>query len=222
MTSSDDRMPCCASISDALPDPLQNQDVMDHEQALLGRLRGGDEAACEELVRTHGGRLLSVARRMLRNDEDARDAVQQAFLSAFRALPGFNRQSRIGTWLHRIVVNAALMKLRTRSRHPEESIEALLPRFQDDGHHVETWSDLTQSVDVMMERRETRQRVRAAIDRLPDSYRTVLLLRDIEELDTATTAELLGLSANAVKIKVHRARQALAQLLASEFAPLRS
>jgi RNA polymerase sigma-70 factor (ECF subfamily) len=74
----------------------------------------------------------------------------------------------------------------------------------------------------MMERRETRQRVRAAIDRLPDSYRTVLLLRDIEELDTATTAELLGLSANAVKIKVHRARQALAQLLASEFAPLRS
>ena len=187
------------------------------EAPFLARLRRGDEDACAELVRTHGGRLLAVARRMLRNEEDAKDAVQQAFLSAFRALPNFNGQSQLSTWLHRIVVNASLMKLRTRARRPEESIEDLLPRFLDDGHHTETWSDLGSTVEELLERNETRARVRAAIDRLPESYRTVLLLRDIEEIDTSKAAELLGVTANAVKIKLHRARQALARLLETEF-----
>lgn len=193
-------------------------DAIERDAALVARLRQGEEEACEELVRTHGGRLLSVARRMLRNEEDARDAVQQTFLSAFRALPSFNGQSRIATWLHRIAINTALMKLRSRSRHPEESIEDLLPRFQEDGHHADIWNDLGVSVHTLMERHETRERVRTAIGRLPESYRTVLLLRDIEELDTAKTAELLSLSVNAVKIRLHRARQALARLLATEFA----
>ena len=198
--------------------PVQReQETRLQEAAFVVRLRRGDEDACAELVRTHSGRMLSVARRMLRNEEDAKDAVQQAFLSAFRALATFNGQSQLSTWLHRIVVNASLMRLRTRSRRPEESIEELLPRFLDDGHHTETWSDLGSNVDELLERKETRARVREAIDRLPESYRTVLILRDIEEVDTARAAELLGVTANAVKIKLHRARQALARLLETEF-----
>ena len=184
------------------------------EAALLARLRRGDQPAYEELVRTHSGRLLSVARRMLRDEEDARDVVQQGFLSAFKALPHFNGQSRLSTWLHRIVVNAALMKLRTRSRRPEEPIEDLLPRFLEDGHHVETWSEVGSSVDELLIQGETRVRVRTAINRLPDTYRTVLILRDIEEMDTEETARTLGITVNAVKIRLHRARQALAGLLA--------
>jgi RNA polymerase sigma-70 factor, ECF subfamily len=190
----------------------------DTDSALLERLRLQDEAACEELVRTHSGRLLSVARRMLRNEEDARDAVQEGFLSAFRAIPKFNGDCRLSTWLHRIVVNAALMKIRTRSRRPEESIEDMLPRFLEDGHHAEPTSDWG-SASTLLEQRETRERVRAAIDQLPDSYRTVLLLRDIEELDTAETAQLLGLTPNTVKIRLHRARQALAKVLEPAFRP---
>lgn len=186
------------------------------ENLLLQRLHRGEQTACEELVRTHSGRMLAVARRMLRNEEDARDAVQQGFMSAFRALPEFNGRSRLSTWLHRIVVNAALMKLRSRSRRPEESIEDLLPRFLEDGHHAEPVSDWGMSPDALLVQRETRQRVRAAIDRLPESYRTVLLLRDIEELDTDETARSLGLTTNAVKIRLHRARQALARLLEPE------
>lgn len=197
--------------------PGPEQETLHQDALLLARLRRGDEDASTELVRRHAGRLLAVARRMLRNDEDAKDAVQTAFLSAFRAMPNFNGQSQLSTWLHRIVVNASLMKLRARSRRPEESIEDLLPRFLEDGHHTETWSDLGASVDELLERKETRARVRAAIDRLPESYRTVLMLRDIEELDTARTAELLGVTTNAVKIKLHRARQALARLLETEF-----
>jgi RNA polymerase sigma-70 factor (ECF subfamily) len=190
----------------------------DTEAGLLERLRRQEDAACEELVRAHGGRLLSVARRMLRNDEDARDAVQEGFISAFRSIHRFNGDCRLSTWLHRIVVNAALMKIRTRSRRPEESIEDMLPRFLDDGHHAEPTSEWG-SASLLLEQRETRERVRAAIDQLPESYRTVLLLRDIEELDTAETATLLGLTPNTVKIRLHRARQALARLLEPSFRP---
>lgn len=195
----------------------QGAPVMESESDLLARLRAGDDDAFEELVRVHSGRLLAVARRLLRNEEDARDALQQAFLSAFRALPGFNGHSRLSTWLHRIVVNTALMKIRSGSRRPEESIEDLLPRYVDDGHHVERWTAWGRSVDLLLEQREVRARVRKAIDRLPASYRTVLLLRDIEELDTAEAARVMGLSPNALKIRLHRARQALAGLLTSEF-----
>lgn len=197
--------------------PLAGTGVGSDEAPLLARLRDQDEAACEEFVRTHSGRLLSVARRILRNEEDARDAVQEGFLSAFRALPEFNGHSRVATWLHRIVVNAALMKLRARGRRPEGSIEDLLPRFREDGHHAEPISDWGHSVERLLEQRETRVRLRAALEQLPDSYRTVVVLRDIEELSTQATADALGLTENAVKIRLHRARQALARILSPQF-----
>ncbi len=189
------------------------------ESAFVVRLQSGDDTAFAELVRREGGRMLSVARRMLRNEEDARDAVQAAFLSAFKALPRFHGDSRLSTWLHRIVVNAALMKLRSRSRRPEEPIEALLPRYLDDGHQAEPVAKGQISTEAMLLRREVRVQVRAAIDRLPASYRTVILLRDIEQLDTAETARILELTDNAAKLRLHRARQALAKLLAPVLRP---
>jgi RNA polymerase sigma-70 factor (ECF subfamily) len=180
---------------------------------LLARLRAGDEVAYEELVRRETRHLLAVARRLLRNEQDAQDAVQQAFLSAFRALPSFNGQARLTTWLHKIVANAALMKLRTRARRPEDSIEDLLPTFLEDGHHAERFSEWALPADVLMVRHETRAHVRAAIEQLPETYRTVLMLRDIEEFSTEQAAEALGITATAVKVRLHRARQALLRLL---------
>src|SRR5262245_27588178 len=110
------------------------------EVVLLAGLRAGDDWAYEQMVRAFGGRLLAVAQRILRNEDDARDAVQAAYLSAFRSIGRFEGGCRLSTWLHRIVVNAALIKLRSRRRHPEESIEPLLPTYLDDGHHVEQFS----------------------------------------------------------------------------------
>ena len=101
---------------------------------LRERLLAGEEGAYEELVRRYGGRMLAVARRFLPVEEDARDAVQDAFLSAFRSIDRFEGHAQLSTWLHRIVVNASLMKLRTRRRHPEQSIEELLPGYLEDGH----------------------------------------------------------------------------------------
>jgi RNA polymerase sigma-70 factor (ECF subfamily) len=183
------------------------------ERELLAKLRAGDEAAYELLVRTHGGRMLAVARRFLRSEEDARDAVQDAFLSAFRSLDGFEGGARLSTWLHRIVVNAALMKLRTRRRKPEQPIDPLLPAFADDGHMLEPAVSWRSAELDAVELRELTGLMREAIESLPDSYRNVLLLRDIEGLDTEETAEAMGISPGAVKTRLHRARQALRGLL---------
>jgi len=182
------------------------------ETALLARLRAGEEAAYETLVRAFGGRLLAAARRMLGNEEDARDAVQEAFLSAFRGLDRFEGEARLSTWLHRIVLNASLMRLRQQRRRPEVPIDDLLPRFLEDGHAADPAQEWKLPLDVLA-RHETREIVRRSIERLPDAYRSVLLLRDVEELDTEETARLLGLSGSAVKTRLHRARQALRGLL---------
>jgi RNA polymerase sigma-70 factor, ECF subfamily len=184
---------------------------------LLDGLRAGRDEAFEALVRAHSGRMLSVCRRILRSDEEAKDAVQEAFLSAFRAMRSFEGTCQLGTWLHRIAVNASLMRLRSRKRRPEESIDDLQPGFREDGHAAIDPRDWSPSALQLVETRETRESVRACIDRLPDLYRTVLLLRDIEELDTAETAEILDVTEGVVKVRLHRARHALRRLLAQRF-----
>ncbi len=181
---------------------------------LVRRLQQGDGDAFEALVRTHSGRLLSVARRFLPNEQDAQDALQDAFIRAFRAIDRFEARAQLHTWLHRIVVNSALMKLRERKRKPEESLDDLLPTFADDGHQT---ADSTDWSDAVLERKESAHVVRSAIARLPEQYRVVIVLRDLEERDTAETAALLGTSANVVKVRLHRARQALRTLLDREF-----
>src|SRR5688572_8076597 len=184
------------------------------EAALVDGIRKGDADAFESIVRAHGPRLTAVARRILRDEDLAREAVQDAFISAYRARDQFNADSRLSTWLHRITVNAALQQLRRAKRRPEESIEDLLPRFLPDGHHVERFHSWTEPPDEQLSRRETSALVRAAIDRLPEAYRTVLLLRDIEGLSGQEAADMLGISPNAVKIRLHRARMALRTLIA--------
>jgi len=203
-----------SNMSQMPPDADVVADLPSDEQALLERLRAGDAAAFEQLVRDHGGRMLAVVRRFLGSEEDAQDAVQEAFLSAFKALDRFEGQSRLGTWLHRIAVNAALMKLRSRKSRPnEQSADDLLPKFLEDGHQAAPASEWRNGGLAALEKAETRDLVRRSIDELPESYRIVLLLRDIEEKDTEETAQLLGMTPNAVKTRLHRARQALRALL---------
>lgn len=193
---------------------LEIEDATADERELARGLSAGDPQVFEQIVLVYGGRLLAVTRRILRNEEDARDAVQETFISAFRARAQFNARSRVSTWLHRIAVNAALMRLRTRRRKPETAIDDVLPSFRNDGHHTETFVSWAEPVDVALRRRETCEFVREAIARLPDSYRTVLLMRDIEGRDTEETAASLGLTSNAVKIRLHRARLALRTIIA--------
>jgi len=157
--------------------------------------------------------MLAVARRFLGCDNDAADAVQDAFISAYQSLNAFAEQSALGTWLHRIVINCCLMRLRSRKRRPTVSLDSLLPTFDHSGHYARAvcaWGD--QPI-AELAHAEVRRQVRECTEMLPDPQRTVLLMRDIEELDTATTAELLRVSVAVVKTRLHRGRQALRTLL---------
>ncbi len=183
------------------------------DAALVARLKAGDEAAFEEMVRNLGGRMLAVARRMLRDEEAARDTVQEAMLSAVRGLKDFDGHARLSTWLHRIVVNAALMRIRARQRKPEMSIEPLLPRFAEDGHHAEAVTSWADSAERLIERQETQAMVRAAIAELPESYRVIVMMRDIDGMSTEEAAAAFGITENALKLRLHRARLALGTIL---------
>jgi RNA polymerase sigma-70 factor, ECF subfamily len=180
---------------------------------LVAALRAGDLAAFEKVVREQGRALLAVAQRLLRNDDDAREALQDAFVSAFRSRSRFEGGSRISTWLHRIVVNSCLMRLRRQRRRVEVPIDDWLPRFLPDGHHEASFIDWSNAAHAMIEQEETCALVRRCIDQLPDSYRTVLLMHDIEGLAIDEVAAVMDITANAVHIRLHRARQALRTLL---------
>lgn len=183
----------------------------DGEAELLVRLRARDHAAFEELVRGYGHRMLSVARRFFADEADAQDALQDALLNVHRSVAGFSGESRLATWLHRIVVNASLMKLRARRRRPETTLDTSVPEALSKaayGRREEVCVSLQS-----MGRAETRARVRECIGRISESYRAVLLLRDIEGMRIEEIGRLLEVSPGTVKMRLHRARHALRQLL---------
>jgi RNA polymerase sigma-70 factor (ECF subfamily) len=172
-----------------------------------------DAVAAEQLVRDNIAWMLALAERMLRDRSLAEDAVQEAFISALRGLDSFEGRSSIKTWLHRITVNASLTKLRQLKRLGEKSIDEHLPEFDRQDCRIEApWTYLA-SVQEILENAELRERVNAGIDELPDSYRIVLQLRDIEGYATSEVAALLEISEANVKVRLHRARSALKKLL---------
>jgi len=192
---------------------IANESQAPGEDAEISELRHGVTSVTEKFVRNNVGWMLVVARRILGDEGHANDCVQDAFSSIFKNLDSFRGESSLRTWMHRIVVNQALMSLRARKRLKEASIDDLLPIFDENGCRVEDrWTDL-ETPESLLERSQTKETVIALIDMLPDNYRTVLLLRDIEELSVSEVAELLNLSETNVKVRVHRARSALKKLL---------
>lgn len=184
---------------------------------LLARLHAGGDDAFEELVREHLPRMLKIARRFFRNENDAYDALQDAFICVFKSIDQIGSEPALPGWLRRITINACLMRLRSRARRPERFIDDLLPQFFEDGHHRLEPAGWDPAALDQLQQSETRAFVRDAIDELPDSYKTVLLLRDIEGFDTIETASMLDTSVNAVKVRLHRARQALRALIDTKF-----
>lgn len=157
--------------------------------------------------------LHAVALGILHSEHDAQDALQEAYISAFKSLDQFDGRARLSTWLHRIVVNTSLMKLRAKRRRPERRIEELLPTFQSDGHPTTFASAWKPGALVGIEGDELRTLVRDKIAELPETYQMVLILRDVEGCSTAVAADILGTSETVVKVRLHRARQALRALL---------
>ncbi|MDD9878581.1 MAG: sigma-70 family RNA polymerase sigma factor [Magnetovibrio sp.] len=185
------------------------------EAALVDALRAGSDDAFAQLVRSYGGRMLAVARRIVGEDE-AGDCVQEAFLQAFRKIGAFRGDAKLATWLHRIVVNAALTRRRRRQRRPEVSLDSLMPVFDDLGCRVEPSLPLLDAPDLAASA-EVRSQVLDALGQLPEDARQIILMRDLQGLDTAEAAAELGISDGAAKVRLHRARAALKRLLEPVF-----
>ena len=180
------------------------------EAALVESLRRADEAAYTLLVETFGPRLLALARRYLPQEADAEDALQEAFVLVFRSIDRFEGQSRLATWLHRIVVNCALMRIRARSRRPDGPLDADAVDGMTAGRRA---AHKGSSVSEPAARAEVVRRVRDGLERLPDEYRMVLRLRDVEGLPLREVASLLDIGVSSAKSRLHRGRQALREIL---------
>jgi RNA polymerase sigma-70 factor (ECF subfamily) len=167
------------------------------------------EQRFEQTIRSHTPRLLAVARRLLGSADDAEDTVQDAFALAVTALDGFEERCQLSTWLHRITVNAALSKLRARRRSREQLSLEPTPAAHADELCAGAEDAGVFSLEELLEQREDAALLLACIEQLPEAYQRVIMLRDVEELDTRSVATLLGVSDGVVKVRLHRARQAL-------------
>ncbi len=186
----------------------------DDEPVLVAAAKGGDIAAFEELVNRYERKIFRLALNITSNREDAEDVMQEAFLKSFQHLGGFQGDSRFYTWLVRITVNEALMKLRKRRPghvsldEPMESEEDLIPR------EIQDWGP---TPEQRFAQTETRQILSDVLQQLDPAFRVVFQLRDVEELSTQDAAEILGLSVPAVKSRLLRARLKLRQKLNKYF-----
>lgn len=177
-------------------------DVADLE--LVTRTRAGDRAAFDELVNRHASKVFRLARHITRNDADAEDVLQDAFYKAYSKLDQFNEEAQFYTWLVRIAVNEALMRLRKKRNSKTVSLDAEIET--DDGNIRREAESLDDDPEQEFSRDQTRRMLETAIDSLEESYRTVFVLRDVEGLSTQETADMLELSVSAVKSRLLRAR----------------
>jgi RNA polymerase sigma-70 factor (ECF subfamily) len=176
------------------------------DEALAERARAGNDSAFGALVERYQERVYRLALRLSSNPSDAEEVLQEAFLHAWRKIDTFRGDARFGTWLYRIATNTALMRKRAARRRPAESLEALLPQFDESGLLADLDYQRSARADELLERAELAQRAREALDLLDENYRAVFVLRDLEEMSTEEAARVLEITPEAVRQRLHRAR----------------
>ncbi len=181
-------------------------DARDGDQDLLEQIRGDDPGAFERFVELHGDRIFGFGMRFCGEREDAREVAQETLLQAFRSLKKLKEPRALRSWLYRVASNACLMKRRRGKHEPvrEIALEELMPG--DPGRAAVEIPDASQLPDAALERLQARDAVRRAIRDLPEHYRIVLVLRDMEQLSTAETARALDVPETTIKMRLHRAR----------------
>ena len=186
------------------------------EVGLVHRVQAGDVNAFYELIRPYERAVFLTAVGLVKNDADAEDVAQEAVLKAFKGLASFRGDAKFSTWLIQITINEAKMKLRKDRRHLYESIED--GQQGEDGDHMPMdFADWREIPSESLERKEVREALTAALNSLSEKYRTVLILRDVQQLSITETAQALGISEANVKTRLSRARLQLRDALAPGF-----
>jgi RNA polymerase sigma-70 factor, ECF subfamily len=185
------------------------------EASLVARAKEGDASAFSELVQHYDRRVFRMAKQITQNDDDAEDVLQEAFLKAYTHLNDFQGNSKFYTWIVRIAVNEALMKLRKRRSDRSVPLDEPIDTGEDEvAREIAVWDE---NPEEAYSREELAELLDEAVQSLKPAYRTVFILRDIEELSIEETAEALGLSISAVKSRLLRARLQLREKLTRQF-----
>jgi RNA polymerase sigma-70 factor, ECF subfamily len=182
------------------------------ESEIIARVLAGERNLFHDLIRPHERMVYLMAFGVLKNESDAEEIAQEAMSRAYRYLASFRAESKFGTWLATIALNAARQRLKRANRLPTESIDERLEKTQGDftPAFLTDWREIPSQ---SLERGELREKIRAAVAELPEIYREVFTLRGIEEFSVASTAEILGVNENVVKSRLHRSRMLLQKML---------
>jgi len=186
------------------------------DEQLVAGIARGDQTAFESLMRKHNGKLFRIARAILKDDSDAEDVLQDAYLDAYRHIQDFRGDSQAGTWLTRIVVNQALMRLRKEKRRSVIIPFRGMRRDEAERGEADVADDKAESPSTRVLRAEIRRILERRIDELPLSFRTVFVMREVEDMSVQETAECLGISSATVRTRLFRARALLRESLARE------
>jgi len=197
----------------AIPNELPRQEIDD--ATLAARVLAGDSAAFELVMRRHNRRLFRVARSMLRDSAEAEDALQDAYLAAFQAMGNYRGEASLATWLSRVVVNQCLGRMRRQARR-DNIVPMVSMEGAEEQEHAAMPSDHFDAPDQAYARAELRAVLERKLDELPEAFRTVFMLRCVEELSVEETAHILNIPEATVRTRQFRARGLLRESLAQE------
>jgi RNA polymerase sigma-70 factor (ECF subfamily) len=200
---------------DAAASQVSDQRADDEERALIQRVKTGDHAAFDALFQRHFPTVYRQAFRLVGNQAEAEEVVQEVFLTMYEKAQTFRGESAFSTWLYRVTMNAALSKLRRRKRSEELPLDDYLPRFRADGHHlVRPVVDWSNELEERLAQEEIYRLIQEALDQLQPVDKAVVMLSDLEGLSDREIGTALGLSVSAVKARLHRSRLVLRGKLA--------
>ena len=173
----------------------------------------------EELLERYGSKVLNLSVRITRNQEDAEEILQDVFITVFTKIKGFEHKAQFSSWLYRVTMNASFMKIRSRNRRRSVSIEDVEPSVQQNwvGNRTEMYD-----IDFMSSRHEIRAAIEAAVAQLPEDYRAIFILRDIDGLSNEAVGRILQLTVPAVKSRLHRSRLLMREQLQTHYAGYRN
>ena len=195
-------------------DPINDKAL---EEQLVKDLQAGEVSSFEQLANLYQKKIYTLSFNLTRNAIDSQDVTQEVLLTLFKKGHTFQGKSAFSSWVYRITLNASYMKLRTRKKEPDLSIEDLLPSLNGAGFQQEKLQDWSENTEASFFDKETRRVIQKAVDLLPDKEKVVFLLRDVEGLTTEKVSEILEITVPAIKSRLHRARLFLRKKLGSYF-----
>ena len=187
------------------------------EEALVRDLQNGNLDAYDKLAEIYQKKIYGLSFHLTRNQMDAQDVTQEVLLTLFRKINMFQGKSAFSSWVYRIAVNASYMRLRSKKKEPNVSIDELMPSFNSAGFQQEKIQDWSENTESLLFTKETRDVINKAVDLLPEKEKVVFLLRDVEGLSSEKAGEILDLTVPAIKSRLHRARLFLRKKLSVYF-----